>query len=243
MASGERILPDSVANAFTAVAGTDFKFVFSFDYAALGAWKIDDVVMYLQRFGGHASYHRHNGLPMVTTFEGPASADDWIKIKSRAPCFLVPEWDSQGIDYALSKSVVDGYSSWSAWPAGPNDMTTVIDWGNKRKLGGRVYMMPVSPWFFTNLPGWGKNWLWRSDNLWNKRWAQVLEVQPDYVQILTWNDVSTFFFFSSFLYLSTRPGCCGFPLGTPPRRLGRPEPRAYQPDTHPSLANPTTSAL
>jgi hypothetical protein len=58
MASGERILPDSVANAFTAVAGTDFKFVFSFDYAALGAWKIDDVVMYLQRFGGHASYHR-----------------------------------------------------------------------------------------------------------------------------------------------------------------------------------------
>lgn len=52
--------------------------------------------------------------------------------------------------------------------------------------------MPVSPWFYTNLPGFGgpggKNWLWRGDELWDVRWAQVAAVQPDYVQILSWND-------------------------------------------------------
>jgi hypothetical protein len=26
------------------------------------------------------------------------------------------------------------------------------------------YMMPVSPWFFTNLPGYKKNWIWRGDH-------------------------------------------------------------------------------
>ncbi|KAK0753741.1 glycosyl hydrolase family 71-domain-containing protein [Schizothecium vesticola] len=49
-------------------------------------------------------------------------------------------------------------------------------------------MMPVSPWFYTNLPGYNKNWLWRSDGLWEARWAEVVRLQPDFVQILTWND-------------------------------------------------------
>jgi hypothetical protein len=49
-------------------------------------------------------------------------------------------------------------------------------------------MMPVAPWFFTNLPGFSKNWLWRGDELWDARWAQVASLQPDFVEILTWND-------------------------------------------------------
>lgn len=33
-------------------------------------------------------------------------------------------------------------------------------------------MMPISPWFFTNLPGYDKNWLWRrGDMLWYDRWV------------------------------------------------------------------------
>ncbi|EXJ70062.1 murein transglycosylase [Cladophialophora psammophila CBS 110553] len=53
---------------------------------------------------------------------------------------------------------------------------------------GRPYMMPVSPWFYTNLPLWSKNWLWRGDDLWHDRWDQVLDEQPAFVEILTWND-------------------------------------------------------
>ncbi len=55
-------------------------------------------------------------------------------------------------------------------------------------LNGKPYMMPVSPWYFTNLPSWDKNWLWRGDDLWFDRWQQVLQVQPDFVEIITWND-------------------------------------------------------
>ena len=46
--------------------------------------------------------------------------------------------------------------------------------------------MPVSPWFYTNLPG--KNWLWRGDDLWHERWQQVIDIKPTLVEILTWND-------------------------------------------------------
>ncbi|KAK0100858.1 hypothetical protein ONS95_007305 [Cadophora gregata] len=50
------------------------------------------------------------------------------------------------------------------------------------------YMMPVSPWFFTNMPGFEKNWMWRGDSLWYDRWEQVKYLQPEFVQIITWND-------------------------------------------------------
>lgn len=42
--------------------------------------------------------------------------------------------------------------------------------------------------FYTNLPGYDKNWLWRGDDLWNDRWEQVLYLQPEWVEIISWND-------------------------------------------------------
>ena len=48
--------------------------------------------------------------------------------------------------------------------------------------------MPVSPWFYTNLPQYNKNWLWRGDDLWHDRWQLVFQLKPQYVEILTWND-------------------------------------------------------
>ncbi|KAK3493348.1 glycosyl hydrolase family 71-domain-containing protein [Neurospora crassa] len=50
------------------------------------------------------------------------------------------------------------------------------------------YMMPASPWFYTNLPGYKKNWLWRGDDLWFDRWEQIRFMNPDYVEIISWND-------------------------------------------------------
>jgi hypothetical protein len=46
---------------------------------------------------------------------------------------------------------------------------------------GMPYMMPVSPWFYTNLPGYGKNWLWRGDDLWYDRWEEVIFLEPERV--------------------------------------------------------------
>lgn len=46
---------------------------------------------------------------------------------------------------------------------------------------GMPYMMAVSPWFYTNLPGYHKNWLWKSDNLWYDRWMEAIYNEPEYV--------------------------------------------------------------
>jgi hypothetical protein len=38
------------------------------------------------------------------------------------------------------------------------------------------------------MPDYNKNWLWRGDNLWYQRWMQVWYLQPEFFEIISWND-------------------------------------------------------
>jgi hypothetical protein len=179
---------NQMANAFSAANSLGFKLFFSFDYAAGKGFTQQEVINVIKRYGSNGAYYKYNGKPFVSTFEGPASSGDWNPIKAQTGCFFIPDWSSLGAQAAVDRGVADGLFSWEAWPSGPNDMTTKPDDSYKSALGGKPYMMPVSPWFYTNLPGYSKNWLWRGDDLWFDRWNQVMSVQPDFVEILTWND-------------------------------------------------------
>lgn len=161
---------------------------FSFDYAAEGAWEASAVIALIKEYGPNYAYFQYNNQPFVSTFEGPANASDWVGIKQATDCFFIPDWSSIGPVAAEATGVVDGLFSWNAWPIGAMDITTSTDQAYTSALKGQPYMMPVSPWFFTNLPGFGKNWLWRGDDLWYDRWQQVIQIAPEFVEIITWND-------------------------------------------------------
>ncbi|KAH0420927.1 hypothetical protein CcaCcLH18_13725 [Colletotrichum camelliae] len=178
MAYGESMNDKSLQLAFEAAKSEGFKLIL------------------LKKYTSQAEYFKHSdGKPLVSTFEGPGNADDWKDIKKEVGCFFIPDWSSKGARPALelADGVADGLFNWAAWPWGANDMDTYVDasYFQYLKPEGKVakpYMMPVSPWFFTNIPGYKKNWLWRGDDLWNDRWIQVVYNQPDYVQIISWND-------------------------------------------------------
>ncbi|KAK4170815.1 family 71 putative glycoside hydrolase [Triangularia setosa] len=180
----------SVARAFVAAADLGFKLFFSFDYAGRGPWPAWSVKSYLTLYMNNPAHFRHNDRPLVSTFEGPEQAEDWHNIKDLTNCFFVPDWSSLGAKAAMEAGggVADGLFSWAAWPWGPQNMDTYVDASYLQYLAGKPYMMPVSPWFYTNLPQWKKNWLWRGDNLWFDRWQEVQTVDPEWVQIISWND-------------------------------------------------------
>ncbi|CAK1363204.1 Mutanase [Cercospora beticola] len=183
-------LDQSIANAFQAANSLGFKLLFSFDYAGNGPWPASAVINYMKQYGPNSAHMTYNGKPIATTFEGTQNSGDWANIKSQTNCFFVPEWASIGPSAAASASggVADGLFSWEAWPNGPNDMTTSRDQQWISAAGREPYMMGVSPWFYANVPTWSKNWLWRGDDLWYDRWSQVLQLQPEWVQIISWND-------------------------------------------------------
>ena len=166
-----------------------FSLFLSFDYASGGPWQASDVVSKINSYSGQAAQFQYQGKTFVSTFEGTDNINDWSSIKSQTNCYLVPDWTSLGpAGFGTQASVADGAFSWDAWPEGASDMTDDEDQAWQSMLGSRPYMMGVSPWFYTNLAQWDKNWLWRGADLWHDRWQQVIELQPDLVEIITWND-------------------------------------------------------
>ncbi|KAK1445514.1 glycosyl hydrolase family 71 [Colletotrichum cuscutae] len=190
MAKGEPMNAKAIADAFSNAEALGFKLFFSFDYAGRGPFSKEEVITWINKYVSSSAYFRYQGKPFVSTFEGPDQAEDWVDIKATTGCFFIPDWSSLGADPAVAKAsgVADGLFSWAGWPWGDHDMETYVDASYRRALKGKPYMMPVSPWFYTNLPGFGKNWLWRGDHLWFDRWIQVNVLMPEFVQIISWND-------------------------------------------------------
>lgn len=92
---------------------------------------------------------------------------------------------------------------------GGSDLDFSSDQGYIANLGGRIYMAPVSPWFFTvhnsaqrslgvlifhkhyGPNTYNKNWIYRPDNwLFAARWEMLFDHRSavDIVQIISWND-------------------------------------------------------
>jgi hypothetical protein len=192
MAYGVQTNEQSVANAFTMAENLGFHLFFSFDYAGNGAWPKAQVISMLQKYAPSSAYYRHDEKPFVSTFEGTENADDWIAIKNQTGCFFVPDWSSVAANSALELAggVVDGLFSWAAWPTDSRRMTTYVDAAYLQCLGdvGKPYMMPASPWFYTNMPGYDKNFVCHGDDLWYDRWVEVGFLNPEWVEIISWND-------------------------------------------------------
>lgn len=166
-----------------------FKMFLSFDYLSMGAWDAGQVINKINQYKYSSAQFNYRGKPLVSTFEGVGNAGDWTGIKGATGCFFVPDWSSLGPEgFASHLNTADGAFSWDAWPAGAEDKNCDADQRWMEMLGSKPFMMPVSPWFYTNMPNWGKNWLWRGDDLWYDRWQEVVRLQPAMVEILTWND-------------------------------------------------------
>lgn len=182
---------DSILAAAYAAAETagDFTMFLSFDYLSMGTWNAVQVINKINQYKFSSAQFHYQGKPLVSTFEGVGNTGDWAGIKGSTDCFFVPDWSSLGpAGFASHLGTADGAFSWDAWPQGAADKTVAADEAWMEVLGGKPFMMPVSPWFYTNLPNWGKNWLWRGDDLWNDRWQDIVRMQPALVQILSWND-------------------------------------------------------
>ncbi|CAH0038390.1 unnamed protein product [Clonostachys rhizophaga] len=184
---------DQLANAFNAADAAGFKLFISFDMGDQYNWSVDQVTSWINSWKGRSSYFSVDGLPFVSTFGGPGWADNWAAVRSgTGGIFLVPEWASigpAGVANQLDK--IDGAFSWNSWPkANGQIMFPNEDRDYQQVLGDKAYMMGVSPYFYVDLPNWGKNWYSSSDSLWFDRLKMTQEVMPSLIQIITWNDYS-----------------------------------------------------
>jgi glucan endo-1,3-alpha-glucosidase len=90
--------PAQIALAYEAAAElVDFWVFLSFDMSSY-SWTSSGVADQIISAKAHASQYTIDGVPFVSTFEGPAFAEDghWAEVRDLVDIFLVPDWSSIG---------------------------------------------------------------------------------------------------------------------------------------------------
>ena len=189
---------DRVNKMYQAAVGTSFKLFISLDMAVMAGDGISQLTPWVTNYASHPNQYFYNNKQFVSTFAGESStfgtgsaANGWNSFKSTLASqgyniFFVPSFTALGPSAAISMSSNDGAFSWDAWPTTDSEMSTAEDTAYMNNRNGKVYMAGVSPWFYTHFSY--KNWVYKSDDLYTTRWEQIVSMQPDFVEIITWND-------------------------------------------------------
>lgn len=193
--------PDRISQMFSASTQfPSFKLFFSFDMSVMSDPNI--LISYCEQYAYHSNSFYYKNKYFVSTFAGenlnfgyPTVNDGWQNA-FKTPLanegiyiYFVPSWTALGpYDIFENYPVLDGMFSWAAWPSGNYPMNTdedllYIDDANRN---GKTYMAPLSPWFFTHFSY--KNWIYKSENLLVDRWKEIMNLNVDLVEMISWND-------------------------------------------------------
>ncbi|KAJ7585771.1 glycoside hydrolase [Mycena floridula] len=182
-----------LANAYAAARSTSFKLFISFDFSASPGFSDfnNQIVPRLNLYASDSAQLQWGNGALVSTFAGDGF--DWSPVRSavHAPLEIIPFYQAS----QAHQDSTDGLFMWNAWPSQNNqpiDQTMSIagDQFYQSQLAGSPYMAGVSPWFFTHYSTqtFNKNWLFLSDTLLIDRWNEILNLKPQIVELITWND-------------------------------------------------------
>ncbi|KAG8874654.1 hypothetical protein FRB97_005750 [Tulasnella sp. 331] len=201
-----------VADAFKAALTFTpvFKLFFSFDLTSLpcsGTGDANAIRSYISGYNKHPAQLVDNSNRMVvSTFggefctfgQGSLNAGWEFAVKQGMPATsFIPGFFTDPSNYK-GYPVMDGDFYWDGgWPLDDSEISfdrdqQQIDGVNE--LGpGKVYMAPVSPWFFTHygVNSYNKNFIYKADNhLYASRWEILIANRNKIAiaQIVTWND-------------------------------------------------------
>ncbi|KAK4871035.1 hypothetical protein LT330_000272 [Penicillium expansum] len=183
--------------AYDSAANNNMKVFLSFDF---NWWHIDQATAVGQKIAQYASKPAQllvDNKVFVSSFAGDGIDVAALRAAVGRSIFFAPNFHpATGTDI----SPVDGLLNWMAWPNNGNNKAptpghdvSVAD-GDRvyvNALGGKAYIAPVSPWFFTHFGpevSYSKNWNFPSDLLWFNRWNEILALKPRFIEIVTWND-------------------------------------------------------
>ncbi|KAJ7243613.1 glycosyl hydrolase family 71-domain-containing protein [Mycena haematopus] len=137
-----------------------------------------------------------NGAAFISSFAGDGVDVAAMRSAAGIPIMFVPNFHPGNGNFGL----IDGALNWLGWPNNGNNKApdgsgnvsvAQGDASYQAALGGKPYLAPASAWFSTHYGpevSYSKNWVFPSDLLWYQRWNQLLQLGPNFIEIVTWND-------------------------------------------------------
>ncbi|KAF2680044.1 glycoside hydrolase family 71 protein [Lentithecium fluviatile CBS 122367] len=184
----------TVDRLFTHADSLDFSLFFSFDHNYFTDPSV--YTSYIKPYLTKPSYYKHNGKPFLSTFGGEAITDgQWASLKnSLGNILLVPGFfkATPSSTFFADKPNLDGIFNWNAWPtaaAGKVEVPTADDetYMTAAKAANKLFMLGMSPLQFKHMDD-GNNWYVRGESNFEVRIEQALQLQPDMIELQTWND-------------------------------------------------------
>eukprot|EP01087_Luapelamoeba_hula_P021739 TRINITY_DN7661_c0_g1_i3.p1 TRINITY_DN7661_c0_g1~~TRINITY_DN7661_c0_g1_i3.p1 ORF type:complete len:427 (+),score=65.25 TRINITY_DN7661_c0_g1_i3:274-1554(+) len=183
-----------------------FKFFMSADMTQEFIGAPNAVVDMVSTVATSSAYYRVNGKAFLSTFVGQSVGWNWQNsvlnpLASKGfSIYFVPFFGGDPNQVAQQFPFVDGYFHWTAWPYLNGNLQVVDPATDKqyRQIAnqrGKVFMAPVSPYFAKHYCGLPSDALpnyvfgnYRGAGLWVEHWQQLIQIGPDYIEIVTWND-------------------------------------------------------
>ncbi|KAM3515963.1 hypothetical protein MY11210_000503 [Beauveria gryllotalpidicola] len=182
--------------AYDSAARNGIKVFISFDF---NWWKPGDAAGVggkIKQYKDRPAQLRVDNRVFVSSFAGDGLDVDAMRSAAGDDVYFVPNFHpgQSGSDK------VDGALNWMGWPSDGNNKApknghavSVADGDDAYQswLGGKTYLAPVSPWFFTHFGpevSFSKNWVFPGGSLLFDRWNEVLQKGFPMVEIITWND-------------------------------------------------------
>ncbi|KAK3299456.1 glycoside hydrolase [Chaetomium fimeti] len=204
---------------FEASSQTNFKLFFSMDMAVIPS--PSDCAPVLKKYITHPAYYHVNNRPFLSTFRGGAQSNanqQWNSVFESLPAgaknpFFVPNFEdhsSVSSDGVYPDSIfatfpsLDGVMSWeTAWPRSGESASAIngtldIDATNLAMTRDAIkaYMLPLSTFQAKHHPEHG-NWFRIGGLNLPRRLIGALDMQPEFVELLTWNDAGEGHYFGN----------------------------------------------
>lgn len=110
------------------------------------------------------------------------------------PVYFVPAFQDVTVtsDFFNQFPSLNGVMNWNSWPfSDQGDIivptTDDVTYLNAARAANKTFIMGVSPLQFKHMDG-SDNWYRRGEENLEYRFGQVLQLQPDMVELQTWND-------------------------------------------------------
>ncbi|KAG9194531.1 hypothetical protein G6011_04566 [Alternaria panax] len=180
-----------------------FSLFFSFDHGHGVLKSPMDYADYFKKYSTRSSYLKmrdpadNTNKPLLSTFGGEDFSNaDWNNFKAKVGAVLVVPGFYQiynpSTNFFGSRAALDGVFNWNSWPATQDGKVAVSaatdrTFQTSAKNANKLFMMGVSPVQYKHLDN-NNNWYRRGEDNLENRFGQVLDLQPNMVQLQTWND-------------------------------------------------------
>ncbi|KAJ5369677.1 CAZyme family GH71 [Penicillium cataractarum] len=183
--------------AYASASRNSMKVFLSFDFNWWHTAQVNEIGQKITQYASLPAQLMVENKIFVSSFAGDELNVAALRAAVGKPIFFAPNFHPS---YGTDISTVDGLLNWMAWPNNgqnkaptPGHNISVADGDREyvNALGGKAYVAPASPWFFTHFGpevSYSKNWAFPSDLLWYDRWNEILTLGPRFVEIVTWND-------------------------------------------------------